>query len=93
MRPDIDIDLATVQQWAFQRDPCDVNTDAIQEDSVLSRVGPERRPSYVAILDRYGVSDETSSEAQNIETGSAGTSWTQQTKIFEGETYKLAIRR
>ena len=37
----LDVVLATVQQWAFQRDPCEVNTDAILEDSVLSMVGPE----------------------------------------------------
>lgn len=83
--------LATVQDWAFQPDPCEVRTDAIQEDSVLSRVGPERRPSYAAIVNRFPVSDESSDEAQSIQTGSVGTSWTQRTMVFEGETYKLVI--
>ena len=36
----LDTVLARVEQLAFRRDPCDLNTNAIQEDSVLSRVGP-----------------------------------------------------
>ena len=88
----LDTVLATVQQWAFQRDPCELNTEAIQEDTVLSRVGPERRPSFVEILNRFLVS-ESSTEAQSIETGRTGTSWTQQTMVLEGETYELVIRR
>ena len=89
----IDRVLATVQEWAFQRDPCEVNTDSIRDDSVLSRVGPERRPSYVEILDRFGGASETSSEDPTERTTSVGTELTHQTTVFRGESYKLVIRR
>ena len=85
--------LATVQHWAFQKDPCAVNTDAIREDSVLSRVGPERRPSFVEIVERLGGAEEVSSEDQTENATSVGTASTTQASVFVGESYRLVIRR
>ena len=90
----LDTVLATVQQLAFQRDPCNVNTNAIQEDSVLSMVGPERRPSYVAILERWGGADETSVEDQtDASTRSQVSGTTGRTTVFQGRSYTLVISR
>ena len=90
----LDVVLATVQQWAFQRDPCNVNTDAIQEDSVLSRVGPETCPSFVEIVESLrGDDGPTSEEADSTAMRSEAMAPTEPTTVFHGESYQLVIRR
>ena len=90
----LDVVLATVEQWAFQRDHCNVNTDAIQEDSVLSRVGPETRPSFLEIVERRrGDDGPTSEEPGSTARRSEAMAPTEPTTVFHGESYQLVIRR
>ena len=87
----LDVVLATVQQLAFQQDRCEVNTAAVQEDSVLSRVGPEQRPSFVEILDGLRGDDDNTSddEAEALRIEEAPT---RPLTVFHGESYRLEIR-
>ena len=90
----LDVVLATVEQWAFQRDHCNVNTDAIQDDSVLSRVGPETRPSFLEIVERLrGDDEQTSEEPDNTTVRSQAIAPTVQTTVYHGVSYQLVIRR
>ena len=93
-RPVQDI-LSTVELWAYQQELCDVDSDVINEDTILSLARNEPKNSFIEIRNGILGQDESSMETVlGVEMMSPIRPVRQRTvKEFRGESFKLVIMK
>ena len=93
-RPVQDI-LSTVELWAFQKESCDVDTDVIDEDTILSLARQEPRNSFIEI--RNGIMGHDVSSVGTVLGDDVARTITPERqmmgKVFMGQSYKLVIMK
>ena len=86
--------LLTVEQWAFQPEWCEVDTNVVQEDSVLSLAQVHARDSFIEIRNGLVGQDDSMVETRTREaTVSDMTERRRMERTFEGTSYRLTIKR
>ena len=84
--------LTTVESWAFQPEGSEVDTNLIQQDSVLSLAEQGVRDSYVETRNGLGWEEESVSEIRTREATETEMTQVQRERIFEGRSYRLVIQ-
>ena len=82
--------LTTVKFWSFRPDMSDVNTEMIEEDSVLSMVRQTARTSFIEI--RNGLDEEGSINEDRGNSHLLSIHQGQSNRVFGGQSYRLVIR-